>query len=134
MFLLDTHVLHWLAADQPQMGKKTRQLIHETPTHALYASGISFWELGLLLRRKRLVPPLVADIAGLRAGLEASGYQLLALSLDAVFEADRLVDFHGDPGDRFLAGTAVLHGLELITADRKILDWSGPLKRIDARL
>ena len=45
--------------------------------------------------------------------------------------ANRLQGFHPDPADRIIAATA-LDGHTLLTADRPILDWPGPLSRLDA--
>ena len=38
---------------------------------------------------------------------------------------------HGDAADRLIVATA-LAGHQLVTADRRILDWSGNLQRLDA--
>ena len=38
---------------------------------------------------------------------------------------------HGDPADRLIVATA-LNSHQLVTADRRILDWSGNLHRLDA--
>ena len=38
---------------------------------------------------------------------------------------------HGDPADRLIVATA-LAGHELVTADRRILDWPGSVSRVDA--
>lgn len=133
MLLLDTHVVHWLASNDARLGKKVRRLIEATAPERLSVSAVSFWELGQLLRKKGLDPPIVGGIAGLRAGLTTSGYRLLDLTLHDVFSADSLVGFHGDTGDRFLVGTALAAGFDFVTADRKILAWSGSLRRIDAQ-
>ena len=47
-------------------------------------------------------------------------------------EAVSLVDLHGDPADRMIVATARLHGARLVTADHKLLDWSGSISRLDA--
>ncbi len=39
---------------------------------------------------------------------------------------------HGDPADRLIVATA-LGGHQLLTADQRILNWPGPLSRLDAR-
>ena len=46
--------------------------------------------------------------------------------------AATLSDFHKDPADRFIVATALAGGHQLVTSDRKILDWTGPLRRIPA--
>ena len=38
---------------------------------------------------------------------------------------------HGDPADRLIVATA-LAGHQLVTADRRILDWPGSVSRVDA--
>ena len=45
--------------------------------------------------------------------------------------AGLLADMHGDPADRLIVATA-LQGRQLVTADGRILDWPGPLSRLDA--
>ena len=45
--------------------------------------------------------------------------------------AVELEDFHADPADRLIVATALV-GHQLLTADRRILDWPGPLNRLDA--
>lgn len=42
-----------------------------------------------------------------------------------------LTDFHPDPADRLIVATA-LEGHRLVTADKRILDWSGKLDRLTA--
>ena len=43
-----------------------------------------------------------------------------------------ITDFHADPADRIIVATA-LGGHRLVTADERILAWSGNLDRLDAR-
>ena len=43
-----------------------------------------------------------------------------------------LSDFDADPADRFITATALRHQACLLTADRLILAWSGPLQRTPA--
>ena len=42
-----------------------------------------------------------------------------------------LADFHRDPADRLIVATA-LQGHQLVTEDRRILAWPGPLNRLRA--
>jgi PIN domain nuclease of toxin-antitoxin system len=46
----------------------------------------------------------------------------------------QLPDFHADPADRLITAVAINAGLTLITSDRKILDWTGTLPRINLAL
>ena len=51
---------------------------------------------------------------------------------DIGIRANRLDDFHADPADRIIVATA-LGGHTLVTADSRILQWGGDLRRVDAR-
>jgi PIN domain nuclease of toxin-antitoxin system len=48
--------------------------------------------------------------------------------------AAQLGGLHGDTADRIILATAVHHRATLITADQRLLTWTGPLERHDARL
>jgi PIN domain nuclease of toxin-antitoxin system len=48
-------------------------------------------------------------------------------------QASDFDDLHGDPIDRIIIATALIEDAVLLTADRPILDWSGSVRRQDAR-
>ena len=50
---------------------------------------------------------------------------------DIGFRAADLRGFHGDPADRIIVATA-LAGHQLVTADRRILEWLGALNCLRA--
>lgn len=56
----------------------------------------------------------------------------IAVTGDIGVRAAALADFHKDSADRLIVAAALAGGHQLVTADRKILDWSGPLRRIPA--
>lgn len=60
------------------------------------------------------------------------GLNDIAVTGDIGVRAANLADFHKDPADRLIVATALAGGHQLVTSDRKILDWSGPLRRIPA--
>ena len=66
-----------------------------------------------------------------RHNLAAIGLVEIDISGDIAAQAGFLMDLHGDPADRIIIATA-LEGHELITADRRILEWPGRLSRMDA--
>lgn len=47
--------------------------------------------------------------------------------------AAEIDDLHRDPGDRLIVASALKLGATLVTADERLLAWSGPLDRLDAR-
>ncbi len=66
-----------------------------------------------------------------RKNLLDEGLLELPVDGDISLLAANLADFHADPADRFIVATA-LTGHQLVTADRRILQWPGNLSRLDA--
>ena len=64
---------------------------------------------------------------------EMLGQGLVEIPLDGgiATRAGLLEDLHGDPADRIIVATA-LEGHRLVTADSRILNWPGPLDRMNA--
>lgn len=130
MILLDTHVVIWRNTGDPRLGPDSRRRISEALTAGqLAVSAVTFWELGWLLARRRL--DLDIDAGTWRAELLAAGLVELPLTGEVAVRAAALPDLHRDPVDRFIVATA-LDGHSLITADRRILNWPGPLDRVPA--
>ena len=75
---------------------------------------------------------LSQDVRSWRARLLRDGLVEIPVDGDIALLANELEDFHGDPADRIIVATA-LGGHTLITADNRILSWSGRLARLDAR-
>lgn len=131
MILLDTHVLVWLDTGSKRLGTKCRERIEEAYREGEVAvSAISFWEVAMQESRGRIA--LSMPTGSWRRDLLASGVREIPVDGEVGIAAATIEDFHGDPADRILAATAILHQTELVTADRKILAWPGALDRFDA--
>ena len=96
----------------------------------LAVSAISFWELTQLIERDRIELDL-SPAEWRRRALDA-GLVELPLTGEIGISAAQLDGFHGDPGDRMLAATAMAFDAVMVTSDQQILDWKGPLRRHDA--
>lgn len=96
----------------------------------LAASAFSFWEIALLHHKGRI--KLLQDITSWRARLLDDGLIEIPVDGDIAIRSYNLADFHADPADRIIVATA-LGGHSMVTADERILSWSGQLRRIDAR-
>ena len=132
MILLDTHALIWLTEGQPELGDKARHLADEALANDdLGISAITFWEIAMLHQRGRI--QLVQPVEAWRRTLVDRGLREWPLTGEVGIAAATLVDFHPDPADRFITATALLHGATLVTADDRILTWSGTLRRHNAR-
>ena len=131
VILLDTQVLIWYMTDMSQLGSRAASVVNQAwSNHEAAVSAITFWEIGMIRSKNRL--GMTFDLQSWRRELIESG--LTEIPVDGVIgiRAGLLPDLHGDPADRIIVATA-LDGHQLVTADRRILAWSGRLERIDAR-
>ena len=129
--LLDTHVLIWASEIPERLGKLTRALLLDE-RQPIFVSAISTLEVARLasLRQLVLTTSVTAWCERARSALGAS-----ALPVDdpVAVEAYSLPGaFHSDPADRILVASARLHGLRLVTADRRILAYR-PVQTQNAR-
>lgn len=133
MIVVDTHVLVWLCSKDERLGEQARELADIALTEwRLWVSSITFCEVAYLVRQSRL--PMSVPVVQWRRDLLAEGLRERMIDGTLAIEAVELADFHKDPADRLIVATAITMGADLLTADQKILDWPGPLDRIDARL
>ncbi len=130
MILVDTHVLVWLAEGNTSLGPKAVRLIERAySTGGIRVSAFSFWEIGMLVEKKRIA----ADAAQMRASSLRAGIVEVAVDGKLALAAARLTSFHGDPADRIIVATALELDATLATADERILGWRGGLSTLDAR-
>lgn len=117
--LLDTHIWIWSLLEPAKLSKRVRTEL-EAPDNELWLSPISVWELLILIEKGRVEidkDPVswVADVSRSVALREA------AITHDVAVES-RVIDLpHQDPADRFLAATARVYDLTLVTADDRLL-------------
>lgn len=120
--LLDTHVVHWWSAEPKRVSARARKALESADELAIAA--ISWYELAWLARHDRIVVsvPIRSWLEGLAAQLRTIGVT------PAIAEAAVSLpsSFPGDPADRLIYATAVEHGLDLVTKDKKIRDHDTP--------
>ncbi len=133
LILIDTHALIWLDRHDPALGQSSRKLADEAlRDEALAVSAITFWEIAMLIFKGRFA--MDVNLERWRLDLIGSGLVELPLNGGIGLAAAQLDDLHGDPADRFILATAQANGAVLLTADQRLLDWPGPLRRHDARV
>lgn len=115
--LLDTHVLIWSQLDPARLSSRAAAALEECS--ARFYSPLSVWEIELLVRKRRV--ELNVELAAWIASAAAEhALQEAALSTAIVLEAGRMKFDHADPVDRFLAATAKIHGLTMVSADARL--------------
>lgn len=115
--IFDTHALVWFAAGSSAFGRLARLQAERAETR-VYVSAVTAWEYSDLRTRRRLAkaPPLDA----LR---QEMGFELLDFPGSVWELATTLPDIHRDPVDRMLVAHAMLAGLVVVTADRRIAQY-----------
>ena len=130
MILLDTHVLLWLRAGEARLGPSARREIDQAwRSGEVGVSSISFWEIALLQEQGRI--RLHGDACAWRRELLEQGLIEIPADGEIGIRAVGLADFHADPADRLIFATA-LSGHRLVTADKRMLGWTGRLDRLNA--
>ena len=120
--LLDTHVWYWLVMGDERLGKRARSHIARAAKEQRVAvSAISSYELSAKARKGKLELRPDPDEWLRRAGTQP-GISMIQVDREIMARAASLPLQHGDPADRMLIATALFYDLELVTADRVILD------------
>ena len=125
--LPDTHVLLWAAIAPRRLSDVARDLLVD-PANEIAFSAASIWEIAVKTGRGRAdfrVEPRVV-----RDALLANGYAELEITSLHAIEAGTLPLLHGDPFDRMLVAQARLEGTLLLTADRQIAAYPGPIRLV----
>lgn len=115
--LLDTHIWLWSVGDHKRLGKRVLAELR-TPENQVWLSPISTWEILTLNAKGRIRLP--ADI-GAWVAKATSRLMEAPLTHEIAVAARRLPWTHKDPADRFLAATAQILHLTLVTADVNLL-------------
>lgn len=121
--LLDTHIWLWSLLDPQRLSRRVvREL--ERKQNELWLSPISVWEVLILHQKRRIV--LREDIeVWIGRALRAAPLTEAPVSYAVALETRAIQLPHNDPADRFLAATAKVFGLTLVTADEHLLKAKG---------
>ena len=125
MIVIDTHIALWWAHDPSKLSQKAVEIIErEEKRKGIYISVASIWEIALKNRLGKLLLPY--DIhEWYRLFLTTyPGIVVESLTPQVAVESTQLPGiFHKDPADRFIVALARHHGVSLVTADQKILNY-----------
>lgn len=121
--LLDTHIWLWSVLNPSKLGPRVREVL-EDGNSELWLSSISLWELAILAEKGRFV------VQGglwnwIDAARRSTPIREAPLTGEIVRALDRVEVSHRDPADRFLAATAAVLDLCLVTSDSKLLSGHG---------
>lgn len=114
--LLDTHVVQWWSAEPERLSDTAARTLSEADELAVAA--ITWFELAWLAAHER-----IQVTVPVRSWLEQLADDVRTLGVTPAI-GDTAVSlpssFPGDPADRLIYATAVEHGYQLVTKDRRL--------------
>lgn len=126
--MLDTQALLWFRLDRRRLGRQTLAAIEAAwAAQEVVVSTITFWEVAMLSAKSRI--DLQEEVGLWRQYLLDDGLREIEVDGIIAVAAGSLDYPRGDPADRLIIATAMLGWHQLVTTDRDILAWSGPLRR-----
>lgn len=115
--LLDTHIWLWSLAEPKQLSRRVQDELTD-PKNELWLSPVSTWEALLLQAKGRIHLHGSVREWIVKA---TSNLREAPLTHEIVAAAQELPLQNPDPADRFLAATAEILNLTLVTADHRLL-------------
>lgn len=116
--LLDTHIWVWSRLEPDRLSRRVVRALKER-ANQLWLSPISVWETMLLIERGRL--RVSGDAAvWIHNALATGPIRDAPLTRDVAIESRSIRLASQDPADRFIAASAIVHDLTLVTADKRL--------------
>lgn len=118
MIVLDTHAWIWRVSDSDRLSHRARKAI-DTDGHLAIAA-ISCWEFAMLVEKGRISVDR-NPVDWMEQSFKEFKIELLPLTpVVAVLSTQLGRGFHGDPADRQIVATSLVHSARLVTGDDKI--------------
>ncbi len=118
--LLDTHILLWSLLEPERLSKKVAERL-ENPAHEIWISPITIWEI-IILAEKERIKLSEEPVAWMRNVLNRVPLKQAFLNYEVALQSRRIKLPHQDPADRFIAASAVVYDLVLVTADKLLIE------------
>lgn len=125
--LLDTHLLLWAAGTPERFSSEARALLNDSE-HELFFSAASLWEIAI--KRGLGREDFQVDTRVLRRSLLDNGYSELPVGSEHTVALESLPHLHKDPFDRMLVAQATIEGITLLTADKQVAQYPGPIRLV----
>jgi PIN domain nuclease of toxin-antitoxin system len=119
-YLLDTHILLWSLIAPSYLSEDVAKELDD-PAHELWLSPITTWEIIILSEKGRIeldAPP----VSWMKNVLSTLPFQEAPLNHEVAMQSRDVRLPHQDPADRFIAASAIVYGLTLVTADKNLIN------------
>jgi len=122
-YLLDTHILLWSLLEPEHLRTRVSSVL-EDPDNELWLSPITTWEIIVLAEKGRIV--LAEEpVNWMAAVLKTIPFRQAVINHEIAMQSRILELPHQDPADRFIAASALVYELTLITSDKKLIQAAG---------
>jgi PIN domain nuclease of toxin-antitoxin system len=122
MIILDTHVWLWWMNESSKLSVNALEAINTADVIGIPA--ISCWEIAMLVEKSRIGLSMDVQI-WLDLALQYQNVQLLPLTPEIAVRSTRLPKgFHGDPSDRLIVASSLVHKASLVSKNETIRQYS----------
>lgn len=125
--LLDTHILLWSVLRTARLSSTARLLL-ESPENDLHYSAAAIWEIAVKKSQGR--PSFQVDALEFRELLDKNDFHELSIDASHGAFVQNLPLIHKDPFDRILVAQATVEGITLLTSDRRLASYPGPIQLV----
>ena len=124
-YLIDTHVWIWWFVFPQRLSDKTARLIEDVSQYdEILLSAISIRELGLLIRKGRVVLKPSGPKEWVSAFLQMDKLRVIPVTAQIAYLSTTLPgSFHKDPADQILVASAMEEDAVIITKDMHIREY-----------
>lgn len=117
-FLLDTHIWWWYLTGSDRLGRGLQRQIEQSGSDC-WVSPVSVWELGLLVEGDRIRIPGTCR-QWVSEAISKFPVSEAPLTQEVALVSGELELSHRDPADHFLAATALVYNLIIMTVDQRL--------------
>lgn len=122
-FLLDTQIWLWSESAPKRLSRRVSRMLSDS-RNELWLSPISLWEVFNLCRKGRIALK-DGPSAWISNALSTVPFREAPMTYEVALATEDVVLVHSDPADRFLAATAKVYDLTLVTADENLIRGKG---------
>jgi len=121
-YLLDTHVVLWIAENSPKISQEARQILCGDALK--YVSIASAWEVAIKISKGNF--DLAGGLVEFYKIIDYSELEILPIKKEYLLSLSDLPFFHKDPFDRLLIATAKIEEMTILSADENIQKYDVP--------